>query len=299
MLDMHQISCFAAAYQFRSISKAAESMFVSQQAVSHNIREMEKRLGGALFERCASGVIPTKLGEAIYEDALELLHGCAALEEKAAAIARGGTALTLSYADGIFSVEDAPDMDSLAAFVQGELQAPLHLRERTTSECMTMLKNRETDMMIAFNPTPERSLCIEVLREYPLYVAMAPDHPLAHRDVVTKEEMACYPLIRDQRDNALNAMMRAYAITKEIELMLYAPSAQHASFARIMRRDKSLLMFTMPFLRTYAGEDARIIPFAGSDTPLRLCAVYAGEHPRSAKLGKIAAWLKAHYRQTA
>lgn len=62
MLDLHQLSCFTAVYRHKSVSRAAETMFISQQAVSHSLRELEKKLGGALFERSAGGVVPTPLG---------------------------------------------------------------------------------------------------------------------------------------------------------------------------------------------------------------------------------------------
>lgn len=295
MLDIHQLSCFAAVYESKSISKAAETMFISQQAVSHNIRELEKRLGGPLFARSAGGVTPTPLGQALIEDARALLHSCRAFEEKAARMTRHREGLSLAYADGIFSVEDAADLRALAAYARRELQTPLTLLERTTSECLSMMKSGEADMLCLFNPPRESGLRIEELRAYPLFVGMAPTHPLAHRDVLTVEDLQRFPLIRDQRDDALNAMMLAFSSPTGFKPRLYAPSAQLSSFADILRRDNSLLMFTLPFLHTYAGPDAVIRPYALPGAPLRLCCVYPARHPERARLDKIAAWLKRHY----
>lgn len=295
MLDIHQLSCFAAVYRYKSISKAAETMFISQQAVSHNIRELEKRLGGSLFVRCSGGVTPTPLGQALIEDARALLASCRTFEEKAAAMTRRSANLSFAYADGIFNVEDAADLRALTAYAKGELHTPLTLMERTTGECLSMLGRNEADIVCLFNPPAESGLHIEILRAYPLFVGMSPSHPLSQKNVLTPEDLERYPLIRDQRDDALNAMMFAFSSMNGVKPRLYAPSAQLSSFADILRRDDSLLMFTLPFLHTYAGPDAVIRPYALPGAPLRLCAVYPARHPEGAKLAKIAAWLKRQY----
>lgn len=283
-----------AAYQCRSISKAAESMFISQQAVSHNIRKLEKALGGPLFERMSSGITATPLGEALIGDAKALLADSQSIEEKAAALTRNVSGLTIAYADGVFSVDDAADIGALTAYAQDELQTPLTLLELTTSKCLSMLRSGEADLLCIFNPAPDSALRIETLCAYPMYVGMAPDHPLAGKEVITGDDLAPYALIIDQRDDALNAMMSASSPDSP-RARRYAPSTQLSSFAGILRRDHSLLIFTLPFVRTYAGEDAVIRPYAVRRDALRLCAVYRKGHPQSGRLAKITRWLQAQY----
>lgn len=296
MLDLHQLSCFTAVYRHKSISRAAETMFISQQAVSHSLRELEKKLGGALFERSAGGVVPTPLGQALIADATALLDGARMLEEKAALLNRRSAGLSLAYADGIFSVGDAADLGALRAYAVGELGLPLTLLERTTGECLAMLRSGEADILCIFNPPAEGALVVRELCAYPLYVGMKPGHPLAQREAITPAELGQYPLICDQRDETFNAMMAAYSSIDGLQARLYAPSAQHSAFADILRRDDSLLMFTLPFVRAYAGPDAVIRPYAMEGAPLRLCAVYPERHPQREKLERIAAWLGRQYR---
>lgn len=285
-----------AVYRHRSITRAAETMFISQQAVSHSLRELEKKLGGALFERSAGGVVPTPLGEALIGDACALLDSARMLEEKAAMMNRRCVGISLAYADGVFSVGDAADLGALRAYAVGELGLPVTLMERTTGECLAMLRCGEADILCIFNPPAEDGLIVQELCAYPLYVGMKPGHPLAQRETITPAELAQYPLICDQRDGTFNAMMAAYSSIDGLQARLYAPSAQHSAFADILRRDESLLMFTLPFVRAYAGPDAVIRPYAVPGAPLRLCAVYPARHPQQEKLARIAAWLARQYR---
>ncbi len=57
----------------RSISRAAERLFISQPSLSKAIREMEDTLGYAVFERSPKGVIPTPEGEKLLVSARRIV----------------------------------------------------------------------------------------------------------------------------------------------------------------------------------------------------------------------------------
>jgi AraC-like DNA-binding protein len=57
----------------KSMSKTAEKMFVSPQAVSQSIRQLETELDIELFVRNSQGVSLTKLGEGIVEKAKAMM----------------------------------------------------------------------------------------------------------------------------------------------------------------------------------------------------------------------------------
>lgn len=294
MLDIHQLSCFVGVYEARSISKAADASFLSQQAVSHSLRELERKLGGSLFDRTPGGVVPTKLGTALYDDAKRLLVDCETLERHAKMMTRGHLGLSLAFANGVFSVADSPALNHLADFTQNELGLALSPMEQTTGECLDMLSGGEADIICIFNPKKEAGLHIQPLREYPLYVGMSPGHPLAGKERITAADMMPFLLINDRRDTVLNATMEHLTVPESAGLQRYAPSTQLSSFADFMQRDNSLLLFTQPFVRTYAGKDAVIRPFQ-SDARLCLCAIYRANHPERAKLNKMVQQLQALY----
>ena len=57
----------------KSISKAAEKLFVSQPFLSKAIRELEADIGIDIFNRTSRGVIPTKKGEDFLARAKEIM----------------------------------------------------------------------------------------------------------------------------------------------------------------------------------------------------------------------------------
>ncbi len=58
---------FLVVYETGNISRAAELLYISQPAVSHNIKELEKQLGIQLFYKKANGMSSTNEAEILYK----------------------------------------------------------------------------------------------------------------------------------------------------------------------------------------------------------------------------------------
>ena len=79
-VTLRQLRYFKAVVENGSFSRAAESVYVSQPALSLQIRELEDNLGMPLLERESRGVILTPLGREIHEQALRVLDEVLLLE---------------------------------------------------------------------------------------------------------------------------------------------------------------------------------------------------------------------------
>ena len=75
-----QVKYFLAVVGFNSISRAADSLFVSRSAISRTLRELEEEYGVSLFERTISGVKLTPVGQIVYNRFLEIQHMTISLE---------------------------------------------------------------------------------------------------------------------------------------------------------------------------------------------------------------------------
>ena len=63
---LHSLEAFAAVYELKNFTRAAERLCLSQSAVSQSIRKMEEELGVRLFEREKKGIRPTPEAEELY-----------------------------------------------------------------------------------------------------------------------------------------------------------------------------------------------------------------------------------------
>ena len=79
-VTLRQLRYFKAVVEHGSFSRAAESVYVSQPALSLQIRELEDTLGSQLLERESRGVILTPLGRDVHAQALRVLDEALLLE---------------------------------------------------------------------------------------------------------------------------------------------------------------------------------------------------------------------------
>ena len=172
----------------RHFGRAAESCHASQPTVSVAIRKLEEELGVKLFERGASEVTPTEIGERVVEQAQHVLEQAAAIRE----IARlgrdplnGPLRLAAIYTVGPYL------LPSLVRQLQRDVpQMPLLLNENFTARLIEMLKNGEIDAAIMALPLPDAGLSIAPLYDESFLLAIPREHPWARRKAVAVEELA-------------------------------------------------------------------------------------------------------------
>ena len=84
-IDLNLIPVFEAAYEERSLSRAAERLAMTQSAVSHALTRLRVLFKDQLFVRQARGVLPTPVADRIYAK----LHRSLALTREAVTDRRG------------------------------------------------------------------------------------------------------------------------------------------------------------------------------------------------------------------
>lgn len=73
-MDFKQIEAFINVAKFKSFSKAANSSFLSQPAISSHISSLEKELSIQLFDRTSKEVLLTPAGESFLKYAIDILN---------------------------------------------------------------------------------------------------------------------------------------------------------------------------------------------------------------------------------
>ena len=73
-MDFRQIEAFVNVIKYKSFSKAAEALFLTQPTVSTHVNTLEKELHSKLIERGAKEAIPTREGQIFFEYALNMLR---------------------------------------------------------------------------------------------------------------------------------------------------------------------------------------------------------------------------------
>lgn len=125
MPSLRAVKCFVAAARYQSFTRAAETLCVTQAAISRQIRELEEHLGMALFERVGRSVELTTAGSVFFDAAqlsfiniaqaaarLREHHGSAARQTLTLCCSPAFSALWMSHRlPGFFSAHPDIDLD--------------------------------------------------------------------------------------------------------------------------------------------------------------------------------------------
>lgn len=157
-MRLRQIEVFYAVYSAGSISKAGELLGVSQPAVSKVLRHTEDTLGYSLFERTATGLVPTKEAADLFEGAAKVFSEVNRFRARAAIANLGGERpLRVALAPSI-GLSAGPR--AVAAFAKCHDKTSIEIETFHFEEAVNALRNEQTDIAIAYQPYPREGLRI-------------------------------------------------------------------------------------------------------------------------------------------
>ena len=192
---LRQLRAFCHAARLNSITRAAETIGVSQSSVSLHVRELENELEVILFDRSSSGIALTRAGKRFFELAEPLVQ---AMDE-----------LSVTLIEQ--SADATPDSIQLAATAVGAAwilppyvkrfrdswpEIRLEVKNCLQREGLDLLLGDEVEFVFgAKDPRPDGNLEFRQIVPYDIVLITSMDHPLAGRTTVSPEEASAWPAI--------------------------------------------------------------------------------------------------------
>ena len=184
-------------------------MFLTQQALSRQIKELEDELGVRLFERTTRKVALTPAGEAFLEAVRDVLGR---LDDAVAAARRTSRVLTgrlrLGFIPGAALELTGPIM---AAYREAFPDVEVEMREFPANDPSAGLASGVTDVAFIRLPQGTQRIETETLFTDPVVAMVAEDHPLAARTSVSARDLIAHPLtLSDTTDEVYRAFWGLY-----------------------------------------------------------------------------------------
>lgn len=186
-MTLTELKYIVAVAREKHFGRAAEACFVSQPTLSVAIKKLEDELEIKLFERNASEVALTPLGEEIVRQAQGVLEQAAGIKEIAK---RGKDPLAGPLRLGvIYTIGPYLLPDLVRRAIQTTPQMPLMLQENFTVKLLEMLRTGEIDCAILAEPFPDTGLAMAPLYDEPFMAALPSTHALASKSQISAREL--------------------------------------------------------------------------------------------------------------
>ena len=195
-MELRRLRNFLAVGEALNFTKAAAQLRVGQPALSRQVQDLEDEIGVDLLRRSPRGVTLTAEGKLFLDEVRDLLKRADESVEKVRALARGEYGeLHIGYAPSP-TVEILPP--ALAAFQKAVPRVKVLLHDLSSDELIAGLQNATLELAVMVRqPVGDETAGIqfELLRTYPLCVAMTAAHPFARLKSVSLEKLAAEPLV--------------------------------------------------------------------------------------------------------
>lgn len=182
-----QLKLFEAVSRLGSYTRAAEELFLTQPAVSIQVKRLEEQVGMPLFEQVGKKCFPTAAGKTMYKASLDILDRVDTLKnsiEELKGTVKGNLQMSVVTTAKYF----LPRL--LGAFLQLYPEVEPKLKFTNRARVIERLMNNEDDFVI-MGQIPED----DNLEAYPflnniLVIVAPPNHPLANKKNITIQELA-------------------------------------------------------------------------------------------------------------
>lgn len=233
-MEIRVLKYFLTVAREQNITRAAETLHMTQPTLSRQLAALEEELGTTLFVRGNRNITLTEAGILLKRRALEILN----LEEKTIEELRNHEDLvegsvTIGYGE-FGAVESLSRICEAYRAKYPKVQIKLHTA--TADIIQDMMKQGLVDIGLLMEPVDTSEFEYIRLPEADSWVVtMKPDDPMAQKDVVTRDDLLDKPLILPSRLNIQSELANWFG--KDFEKLNVAFVANLATNAAVMAKN--------------------------------------------------------------
>jgi DNA-binding transcriptional LysR family regulator len=298
-VNLQQLRYVVALAETQSFTKAAESVFVVQSALSQQIRKLEDELGVPLFERTTRSVSLTPAGEALMPVVRQVLAGVDKIVVDAQALSGTiGGRLTVGMME--VPTESLDVAALMATFHARYPEVSVTLRSGGSDLLIDAIRDRKLDVAIVgsnVSGATDRLTHTELFSE-PLVAVLPAAHPLAAKSSLALTELADLPFIdfppgyglRHETDRGFTGVPRrvAFEVTRVDEVIQF------------VRKDLGVALLPESVATSRAGGDANLAlrPVVGANLHRQVNLIAPKSTVRSAACQAFVQCVEDHVRRT-
>ncbi|HKQ77159.1 MAG TPA: LysR substrate-binding domain-containing protein [Blastocatellia bacterium] len=187
-LDIRHLKLVVAVTEEKSVTRAGERLHLTQSALSHQLRDIEERLGTPLFLRMNKRMLLTQAGERLLVTARQVLDDLKRVEEDIARMASNKQGTLRISTECYTCYHWLPDL--LKEFNRKFPGVEVQIILEATRQPIQALLDGKLDLAIVSRASRNNKLRYQPVFKDEVVAIMRPDHPLAARPYLRARDFA-------------------------------------------------------------------------------------------------------------
>jgi DNA-binding transcriptional LysR family regulator len=214
-LTLRQLKVFESVARHLNYTRASEELFLTQPAVSMQVKQLEESLGVALFEQLGKRIHLTEAGQEVVAYARNVTQQLDELEavlNHIKGLSGGKLRISVATTANYF----IPTL--LGSFSRRYPEVTVSLDVTNREALLQQLSENTVDLVIMGQPPSGLDVEAEAFMENPLIIVAPPEHPLARQKKISLKRLQDEVfLVREPGSGTRSAMERFFA-EREIHL---------------------------------------------------------------------------------
>lgn len=201
-MDFRQLYYFLSVCEHNCIAQAAQSLFISPQALSKAISQLEKEFQMSLFSRTPQGLILTEAGEQLRTLGLPILESVTALQGEMASLYQRSQGVLLL---GITSTLDFfLGATAFEKFQSTHSPYKIVVNEHSHTDCEDSVASGAMFAALTYGSSDKPSVKTIPLMKRQRVCLVPKDSPLAKKSLIRISDLRGYPIVSSINSYSLN-----------------------------------------------------------------------------------------------
>ena len=203
-----RLQVFHTVARLLSFTKAAETLHMTQPAVTFQVRQLEEYFNTRLFDRTHNRISLTEAGSRVYEYADRIFELYAEMEN---AVREMTGEISGSLTIGASTTIAEYMLPALLGDFRAKYpEVSIHLKVSNTDGIVSMVENNTIDLGVVEAPVSNKNLVVDECRRDNLVAILPPSHPKAGSERMTLDSLLEHPFICREEGSGTREVINEY-----------------------------------------------------------------------------------------
>ena len=211
-----RLQVFHTVARLLSFTKAAETLHMTQPAVTFQIRQLEEYFNTRLFDRTHNKINLTAAGERVFQYADKIISLYSEMENNVREITGDVSGILIIGASTTIAEYVLPQF--LGEFKERHPNINLRLRVSNSLGIVHMVEDNSVDVGIVESPITNKNLAVEVCWHDKLVFISLPNHPLAKKSSITGQDLIGLSFVAREEGSGTREFISEYLAKSNMQL---------------------------------------------------------------------------------